>query len=507
LVVATPDDSRVRPSFFPATIVWAAIFSDVFGTRYAGGYSTIFCGLAVWAVWIVSRRRLGATGASAVAILAAANGAAYYIARMPLSEPLTWFFAWAAFAAFDAWEDDGFSADGLVAGLMFGALSIVRPEFALFTTTALCARRLFSFSLGGRPLGPSFAVGLVATSAATLLEIRFLGGAYLAPLEEAARAIGWHASSWQQAAPLTSQVAAIAALVVACVAVVAAVRRIGFLKTISLAVTLGAIGVYCIESTPRPGRSLTWLVSFLGYVAPLLALPGIVVAWKQRGEIRGNSFLLVVSLLVGGLLIYNTHVNPALPWAIRRFVPIVVPAIILLAGMSCAVAYRRSMILGLACWLAVFTTVLAPARALWGQEFYSGTSRQLHEFVAELPKDGVYLIDIRLAPLLLGIPLWLLYDIDNLPADTSTKYRRRILAQTIEQLRPHRALYYLRPTPCAYDPLGAYNRELITDYTFQFWLPEQTTARMPTARQDYTTTVSVFRLGSRKPAATRFVAP
>ncbi len=500
MVVRNTDDHHVRPSFFPAAIIWSAIFSEIISPRHAGGFASAFCALAVWAVWIVARRRLGPLGATTVAMLAAANGAAYYAGKMPLSEPIAWFFAWAALAALDAWEDDGFTSDGRLAGLMLGALTIIRPEFAMFTVSALCIRRLLAFSLGTRGLGPSFAFGFLAMSVVAFIEIRYLQGAYLAPIEEGLRAVGWQIFVWRRDTPASLQALAGACVLTAVAVGIGAVRRMGLVKTLAFMIPAGFVTLYCVESTPRPARSLTWLVSFLGYAVPLLTLPGIVVAWRQRSEVRGNSFLVVLSVLVGGLLIYNTHVSPALPWAIRRFVPIVVPSAIVFAGIAAAALYRRSMLLGVACWVAMIVSTLAPARELWDRQFYDGAEQQLHEFVQDLPNDGVYLIDDRLAPLLLGVPLWLLYDIDNVAANTTTKFMRHMTDRTIRELRPHRPLYYMRPTPVALDPLNAYERELIMDYTFQLPLPEQTERRMPRATHSYSTTVSVFRLGKLKPA-------
>jgi hypothetical protein len=501
LVVQSPDDHQVRPSFFPAAIVWSAIFSEIFSPRHAGGYAGTFCALAVWGMWIVARRRLGPVAAMTVTGLVAANGAAYYAGRLPLSEPIAWFFAWAALAALDAWEDDGFSADALVAGLMLGALAVIRPEFALFTVSALCIRHVMAFSFGTRPFGPSFVLGFAIMTIAAVIEVRYLRGAYLAPIEEILRAIGWQISELRRGTPAQLQAAAIAGAIAIGGAGLWMARKIGFTRVMAFMIPFGFVALYCIESTPRPARSLTWLVSFLGYVAPILALLGIAVAWRQRGEVRGNSFLLVLSILVSGLLIYNTHVNPALPWAIRRFVPIVIPAVILFAGLFANSLYRRSPLVGFACWIVLAGTILVPASALYGQQFHAGSEQQLHKFVQELPTDGVYLIDDRLAPLLLGIPLWLLYDIDNLPANLNTQFLRRTVYRAIRELRVHRPVYYVRPTPAAADPLAAYNRELITDYTFQIPLMEQTQDRMPTAIVSYTTTVSVFRIGTRKPPA------
>ena len=107
LVVDTPGAAEAHPSFFPLPSAWAGIFADALGTRYAGGYVGLFAAAAVWAAWLLARARLGVVGAAAVTFLTAANAAAYWAGRMPLSEPLAWFFAMAALAALDAYEEEG----------------------------------------------------------------------------------------------------------------------------------------------------------------------------------------------------------------------------------------------------------------------------------------------------------------------------------------------------------------------------------------------------------------
>jgi hypothetical protein len=76
LVIATPDSEVVLPSFFPAPTVWAALFADALGARFAGGFAALFGALA--AVGLLALRTPAARSRAAVlaTTLVALNAAA-----------------------------------------------------------------------------------------------------------------------------------------------------------------------------------------------------------------------------------------------------------------------------------------------------------------------------------------------------------------------------------------------------------------------------------------------
>jgi hypothetical protein len=278
-------------------------------------------------------------------------------------------------------------------------------------------------------------------------------------------------------------------------------RNIGVWRLSLLSATLASLAIYWLFlAQPRPVRSLTWLSAFIGVGTLILAALGTAITWKQRYAAGNNGFLLLLLAVTGGVIIYNAHVYPALPWAIRRFVPFLVPVTILLAAISVDAARRRSLAVGALGWAVLVVSVLAPARQLWGREYYAGTSEQYEEFVATLPRDGVFLIHRGLVPFLLGIPMWLLDDIDTLPVDMQQQPTLLLAARAIGELQESRAVYYVQPTLAEWRPHPALPRELVTDFTFQIALPQQTTDSVPTRLERYSQSVSVYRISPLQPS-------
>jgi hypothetical protein len=88
-------------------------------------------------------------------------------------------------------------------------------------------------------------------------------------------------------------------------------------------------------------RSVQWLSWYLGPVALVLAIGGL--AFVLVRVIREPTPALAVPLLIAGSLsaeyLWNPHVNGDQPWAMRRFVPAVLPLCALLAAIGLARAW------------------------------------------------------------------------------------------------------------------------------------------------------------------------
>lgn len=509
LVVETPTSETVRPAFFPLPVIWSALFADALGARQAGGYAPLFCALALWATWYFARRRLSGPAALATTILVGANAATYWAAKMPLSEPLAWFFLWAGLVALDAWEDEGFAGDARLGALLVGLAATARVEFLLFIAGALAIRRLLGSGVGGRPATAGFYLVLAATTVATAAEAWSLRGAYLSPLADTLRGIHYLAlQAWNDAA-----VAIVAGTAAAGVLAAAAARRYGLLNT-ALASALAAFVVLYtgVASHSQALRSLDWLASYLGVATLTLALPAVVGTWRRRFEEPGNSLFLILTLFFGGLLIYNPHVSASMPWASRRFVPLLVPAIIILAGVSCAQIGRRWLAVGVLAWVVLAASVLRPLPALWNRGYYDGSHQQLREFAALVPEDAVLLIDARLTAFVLSTPLWLTHGLNSLPVRASNRGGRNNIRVATAALAAYRPVFLVKSTLAPPEPIAGVGAEHYADYTFAIRLPEQTNAAPPRLSQDYIQSVTLYRLtlatkGSRAPSAAKVQPP
>ena len=494
LVVDTPGASEAHPSFFPLPSAWAGIFADAFGARHAGGYVALFAAAAAWAAWLLARARLGVAGAAAITVLTATNAAAYWAARMPLSEPLAWFFAMAALVALDAYEEEGFAADARLAGALLGATAMVRIEYAAFIAVALCVRRVLRPALGGRVLTGGFVMSMLAVLAVAALEVFLVRGAYVAPLVDAWWSLQWVAqSSWRDAPWRVSAAGGAAVLFY-----VLALRRFGVARATAAVIVVVFFAAYArMSSDPGFWRSLRWEAAYFGWPAVVLAFAGAVQAWRERFVRPANAFIVILFGVIATCLLYDPHVLPAMPWASRRFVPVVVPCGLLFAGIACAAVWRRSMLAGLLASALLVGGVLAPASKLWGRGYYAGTYDQLNELVAKLPPEGSLLLDNRLVPLLLGPPLWLAYGRNSLPVFTANDTGRAVIAGMARILNdagkgPVHLVKSSRTRGEETIPFTVVTR--VFDFTIDLALPEQTDGPPPFKIERQTQYLSVDRL-------------
>lgn len=494
LVVDAPGAAEAHPSFFPLPSAWAGIFADALGTRYAGGYVALFAAGAVWAAWLLARARLGLAGAATVTLLTAVNAAAYWAGRMPLSEPPAWFFTAAALVALDAYEEDGFPADARLAGALLGATAIVRIEYAAFIVAALAARSMLRPTLAGRRLTPGFVVALAAILAVAALEVLLVRGAYSVPLLEAWSGIWWVAeSNWREAPWRMVALSAAAAT-----AYVLAVRRLGFVRATSAAGVVAFFAIYARMSIePAFSRSLGWQASYFGWPAVVLGFAGAILAWRERLVQPANGFLTLLFAVLAVCLLYDPHVLPVMPWASRRFVPVVVPCGLLFAAMACSAVWRRSMVGGLVAWGLFAGGVLTPASKMWNRGYYAGTYAQLQELVAKLPAEGALLIDNRLVGTALAPPLWLVYGRNSLPANSVNESGRNVVAGMTRILNDagKGPVHLIKPTATlGPEPIPFTRSTRVFDFPLELLLPEQTDGPPPGEPERHTQFIAVDRL-------------
>lgn len=494
LVIDRLGATEVRPSFFPLPSAWAGLFSDALGARYGGGYAGLFAAAAVWGFWILARARLGFFAALSLTVSAALNAAGYWAGRMPLAEPLAWFFAAAAWVALDAYEEDGLPADARLAGAMLGAVALVRIEYVAFLLAALAARRALSPALPGRRLGPGFASFFLALTVVSFAQAALVPGAYTAPLEDTLRGLRWIAEQ-----NLSTRGGLVIAASVALGGVfVLAARRIGLARAMAASALLAVLAVYA-RMSPDPSvlRSLRWLGSYLGWATLGLAAAGAAAAWRRRFERPADAFLVISLGLIGACLLYDPHVYPSMPWASRRYVPVVIPLGLLFAGSFCSAVGRRSLLAGLVAWGLLVGGALWPAHPIWGRGYFEGTYDQLNELAALIPSEGSLLIDDRLIPMMVGPALWLAHGRQSLPASLENDTGRKVAAGMARVLAEagKAPVYLLKPTLTAVpEPLPLTQVTRVGDMTLQIPLPDQTDGPPPSRLERYTQSLSLFRL-------------
>lgn len=507
MVVEKLSSTTAHPSFLPLPSIWSAVVAEVAGPRLAGGFAPLFAGLALWGFWVFLRRRCGAAATLLATAWLGLSAAFYWSARFPLSEPLACFSLWAGLAALDGWEDEGSLADARLAALALGLTAVARTEYAAFVLAALAARYLLRAELGCRPLPRSFFAVYAAVLLAVMAEAAFLPGAYLTPISDALGGFQYLATQALRNHPYAAfgLVAALLALLVA------ALRRFGIARTLALAGLLAFVGAYVfvgeLGQKPPASLSMQWLRAWLGLPLLALAAGGALLAWRERFRSPGNGFLLLLGGLVTVLLVYDPHVMTVMPWASRRFVPVVIPAAVALATLAIARLASRRLLAGLAVGLLALATSLAPASRLWGHPYYAGAWEQLSELAEIIPRDGTLLVESGLDNYVLGAPLWLIWSLNSLPVSVESRRSRNLIAGLTRRFSASGPVYLLAPTAKTEKIKIAFViRRKLADYTFQFLMPEQLPVEVPSRRLLYAKSVSLFRLSPWKLPARRLPA-
>ncbi len=494
MVVQSVGASTVWPAFFPAPVVWAALFTEAFGPRQAPGYATLFTALAVWAVWLFARARLSGSAALLVAALVAANGAICWSARFALAEPLAAFFVWCGLLAMGAWERHGSAADARLAGIMLGAAAFARTEFALYVCGALAILALAGDWLGTRGLSKGFYGCLAAMLLATLLESLMVGGAFTSPLTDSLETIHWMLLVLYREHP--SAVLSGAGAVTGGGAVL--LWALGPRRALLAGALLAFLSAHAYVAEFLPLRSLRWMAAYVGWPALALALAGGWIAWRERRIRPGNAFLLALLAMVAAVLFYNPHVYPALPWAARRFVPVILPAVAILSVLAVSRIARRSLIAALVAVAVLIAGIVPSARPAWRGGYYSGALEQLEEFHQLLPEEGILLLDTRTSTSILGGALWLLHDRNSLPVhpDFSGTGRFEIsaLVNTLGRSEP---VYYVTDAQEKPVEIPRVERTQISNYTFDLPALDFTTFSPPRSHGSYLRHLAIHRLEPR----------
>jgi len=491
MIVPRRHAPEAYPSFFPAPMVWAAVFADAIGARRAGGYAAMFCALAVWGCWLIARKRLGFAAAAVTTALIALNAASFWAGRMPLSEPLVWAFLWAGLVAYDAWEEEGLPADARLAGCMLGAAALVRLELAAFLAVIIAGRHLFGGGSGLRRLTFGFYATFALAVGGSFAAAHAIPGGYSAPFFQGFELLHYLAwRTWQNQPLLLAATGVVAAGLAAI-----SLRKKGLGWSLAAAVFAGGIFGYLRTSHFEGLRSMLWLGSYLGWATLALVTAGVWTAWTRRHARPADTFFVLAFGVFAFLLIYDPHVMPFMPWASRRFVPMVIPAGLILAGMAASRIRLRNGIAGTVAWVVLTASVIAPAHYVLTHDFFRGTYDQLEEFGAMLPEKGTFFIDEALRDFMFGVPVWLLFDHNNIMLQTTGRRGESMLRALTHNLHAkHGPIYLLKPALSRNPKPPLVKVAPVDGFVFSWELPYDDPIRPPQERRKYTMPVAILEL-------------
>jgi hypothetical protein len=421
--LTSPAGDTVSFYFFHLFPVWLAVGLETVGGELYLRLVSLFACLGLASLFVVGRR-IGGTGLGLMACVAHASFYPQaFFSRFPSSEILAQALFLSGLAALGGEREADGPADARhahLAGWLWGALCLCRVDALPFLALGLALSSILPARTGVRPrdwLVPTATTALFA--AAALLHqlstsILYVGAFPRSRLLAAAGALV-APRPWLSGTGL-------ALVVLAGVLLLrgdadgphgARVRTIARLAL--LAVSAAILVVFLGRLDPDlVARHVRWIAMYATWPVLVLLGAGLALAFAS-GEAGARDTSLALSFLAGPALCYvvDPMVLALQPWAMRRFVPMVFPLLVLLAFHGWQVGLRRAcgrhagFATAAFAALALFVvgTFLRSTARLAGPEGGSGAAAPLGALARAIPEDALILVPDASADLHLQLPL------------------------------------------------------------------------------------------------------
>ena len=518
------EPGQLIPQFYPLQAVSLAIAYGLAGVWGALLVTPLWGVLGVWAFYLVARLFLRWPLALLTSLLLIISPLQLYFARYPTAEPLTQYLLWSALWSFTRYTSSAQLRPwwGLTAGLAIGMVFLARID-----------------ALPVLLLPAAWAVYLIVARKWRQDEVWFWIP-FLGVFAYAVFHAFWYAYPytyntyagvlpmfWRLVTPLLAIVGAFAGAALLLVAWVRCRKlspqqldavwkylRFGGAVAVALLVLyayfvrpyLGTATVanYWYAQSQIPITNHENLVRLGWYLTPLgigLAAAGFCVL-----ILFGPWRFLWPWALVGGafafLYIYNILNNPFHIYAMRRYVPVVLPTFVLAGGVLLAWLWERRryvrvmrMIaaLGFVAWMA---GMMLNGRLIWAHTEYAGVTQQIEAAAARFP-DNAILLFVDPAPVGLGVvvgtPLHFLHDLPSYDLQEEHLPETMLLAQ-IEAWQVQGYTPYLLVASGAELPLSATWLSLLEPIHITYPFLEASYDHPPTHIQQVEITIDVFAI-------------
>lgn len=385
---------RIQPYFTHLFPVWVALLDAGLGPRGGLYAAPLFALAAVGMLAALGGALFGAGTGAAAALLLGFSVPAAWAARYQVSEPLALFFGLGGWLATVLALRGGRPAWAAVAALGFGCALLAKITTVLPVLVAIGV--LVATAAARRERRPLLlAVGFAAALAATAPYL-------LTACREYAADVFRSVLVRRGLLGPRGVLAAAGALAAAVGGGALAARRPAAARAAAGALLVGLAGAGwflrpALEHS-TDAANLPELGWFLTPLLPLLALAGLLVVLRRPGEGRAGEArlaFLVASATTGALLLHHKQIAPIYPWALRRYVPELLPALALFAAVALAALrgsgpWRRPRALAAAALLAaVVGAGLWRGRTIVALRDNEGALAQVGAVAAAIPAGAV----------------------------------------------------------------------------------------------------------------------
>lgn len=414
----------VVPQFFPGPFVWLGL-GDLAGGVWGGLYVVpVFGALSVGMAFVLGGEIFGRWAGLVGAALMAVSYTQVWWARYPSSEVITQFFVLAGLWSAARFVRGGGVGTGVLAGALLGGAMLVRIDAFL---AALVVPVLVGYDgLLGRPLrrwasvcAPMLLLGGAAALYASTLGERYLDLIYELHVPDLALRLSPYLlggvllatpALWMLRQRWSGGLMSLLVPHGRSIALATAFALLG-----------GALWAYFVLPEPWEGLPEFWggdagpraefnaydrqvavrMVWFLTPAVAVLGMAGFALAAYRICAAR--ALLLGAVLAFGVLYVALPNVAPDLPWATRRFVPVVFPGLCLLAGYAIVEAGRAlgrawSRPVGVSCAVALAVLALTwsvyVAWPIYGARELAGAVEGIERLESAMPDSRVVYVEL-----------------------------------------------------------------------------------------------------------------
>ena len=320
------------PHLYPAWIALAYEMNGLTGARYVHGLWAVG---GVLAVYFLGAALFGRRAGFVAAGLLTLNVAQVWFARYFISEPFLQVFVFAALLAFVRSQDEQPRFFAPIAGVLASLTIFAHLSGAVFMA-ALGAAAIAARILGGR-LHLSFLLPLFGVGAAAIFY-------YVTVLPHYALSLPVRVAAGRQ--PFQLLAATVAGLTAGVLFVRFAGPRIARLLDrwlpplgFGILMTLLVYGLFFRESRSiftQPPLEVEGLVTFMFYYLQPIGLIAALAGWALISGDRFRRALPFLAVVAAYSLFYfyDARITPDHFWAARRYMPVLLPAALLLAGAA-----------------------------------------------------------------------------------------------------------------------------------------------------------------------------
>ena len=524
----SPRTARVFPEFFHLFPAFGAYLFQSMGVRGALATPPVFGVLGTLGAFFVLRRLFGGAPALLGSLLLAVNVVQVWFARYPVSEPVSQFLTFLALFAFARWEESGEAGFGWLAGVALGLTFLVRIDSVLLIAPLalyLLVRRAhhdLPWRKAAAFLLPLLALLLHAGAHAAVFSRKYLLNVLDRPY--------WSQPAWVWAALV---LATLALVLLVHLKSEAAVRLLeahgaGLRGALMACVALGALYAYFLRpalsawagadgNDPSralgPGALLSALRELdfhrlaahdaqalvrLGWFVTPLAL--LLAGWGLLLVLRDwkPKYLLPLGLFASSALfyLYKIRVYNDYYFALRRYVPIVLPLLLGLAAFALVrLAARgggRRVVAALAAAF-LFAAFLRDTAPLVRHRDWDGAVNFVQDVARRFGPEDVLVFEQPKSIHLLSLPLWAVHGLTVLEMARFKPDPGR-LQHLVQAWQPrYRNIYFVHTSASGSDLCGVF-LERVQTFSFGTWEWERAYAGKPRGREFHALNFTVSRV-------------